>query len=43
MAKNNVTDYDHRKTRSLPVPAGTKSGDVVKVGADGGKLVFVTG
>lgn len=32
MAKNNVTDYDHKKTRSLPVPAGTKSGDPVKVG-----------
>lgn len=32
MAKNNVTDYDHKKARSLPVPAGTKSGDPVKVG-----------
>ena len=32
MAKNNVTDYDHKKARSLPVPADTKSGDPVKVG-----------
>ena len=32
MAKNNITDYDHKKARSLPVPAGTKSGDVVNIG-----------
>ena len=31
MAKNNV--YAHTRARSLPVPAGTKSGDPVKVGA----------
>ena len=36
MAKNNVTDYDHKKARSLPVPAETKSGDPVKAASSAG-------